>query len=575
VQQEATPPPESLQHGTTRYTASESHVHTPEPSWEQKPVAVLALELTWPDDSGVEFPRYDLWTERARWEVAIRDKGSAFGGVLIEHTASRLVWVFGVLQALEQLPQRAVHSALAIRQMVMDASAPELPPCPAVHLAVHLGAVRVDHDGADPAAHMLTVGETLTLPVVEGHCLAYGSGIPYLPVLDLLRDYCGITADDRPETLRTKVLTSLQQESLDPEASLPYLLHLLGVPSDADQFAHLSAEVRKARTFEAMRQLYLTSSQRQPLVIAVENLHWIDPTSEALLASLVERLAGAPILVLATCRPGYRAPWLDKSYATQIALQPLDLDESRQVVRSVMRDTVLIQALEEQLLARAEGNPFFLEELAYTLWEHGERQPLLAVPDTIQAVLAARMDRLPTPERQLLQTAAVLGKDVAVPLLQAIVALPEAALQHGLAHLQAAEFLYETQLWPERGYTFKHALTQAVAYGSLPQERRRALHARIVEPLEALAGERVAEQVERLAYHALRGEEWDKALAYCGQAGEKAMARSAHREAVGYCEQALSALSHMPETRDTRAQAIDLRLALRSALISSGDHGRT
>jgi predicted ATPase len=232
----------------------------------------------------------------------------------------------------------------------------------------------------------------------------------------------------------------------------------------------------------------------------------------------VEGLAGAPILVLATCRPGYRAPWLDKSYATQIALQPLGPDESRQVVRSVMRDTALTSALEEQLLARAEGNPFFLEELAYTVREHGERQPPLAVPDTIQAVLAARMDRLPTPERQLLQTAAVLGKDVAVPLLQAIVAQPEAALQHGLAHLQAAEFLYETRLWPERGYTFKHALTQEVAYGSLPQARQRALHARIVETLEAHAGERVAQQVEHLAHHALRGEEWDKALVYCWQA---------------------------------------------------------
>jgi tetratricopeptide (TPR) repeat protein len=168
----------------------------------------------------------------------------------------------------------------------------------------------------------------------------------------------------------------------------------------------------------------------------------------------------------------------------------------------------------------------------------------------------------------------VLGKDIAVPLLQAIVEQPEEALQHGLAHLQAAEFLYETRLWPERGYTFKHALTQEMAYGSLPQERQRALHARIVETLEAHAGERVAQQVEHLAHHALRGEEWDKALAYCRQAGEKAMARSAHREAVGYCEQALSALSHLAETHDTRAQAIDLRLALRSALISSGDHGR-
>ena len=244
--------------------------------------------------------------------------------------------------------------------------------------------------------------------------------------------------------------------------------------------------------------------------------------------------------------PGYRPLWLDKSYATQIALQPLGPDESRQVVRSVVRDTALTPALEQQLLARAEGNPFFLEELAYTVREHGEGHPALAVPDTIQAVLAARMDRLPTAERHLLQAAAVIGKDIAVSLLQAIAALPEAALQRGLAHLQAAEFLYETRLVPEREYTFKHALTHEVAYGSLLQERRRSLHARIVEALEALAGERVAEQVERLAHHALRGEVWDKAVAYCRQAGEKAMARSAHREAVGSFEQALGALQRLP-----------------------------
>ena len=192
----------------------------------------------------------------------------------------------------------------------------------------------------------------------------------------------------------------------------------------------------------------------------------------------------------------------------------------------------------------------------------------------MQAVLAARIDRLPPEEKRLLQTAAVIGTEVPFALLQAIAELPEEALQRGLAHLQAAEFLYETRLFPEHEYTFKHALTHEVAYGSLLQERRRALHARIVEALEALAGDRVAEQVERLAHHALRGEVWDKALAYCRQAGEKAMARSAYREAVGYFEQALSALPHLPETRDTREQAIDLRLALRSALRPSGDLGR-
>jgi tetratricopeptide (TPR) repeat protein len=200
--------------------------------------------------------------------------------------------------------------------------------------------------------------------------------------------------------------------------------------------------------------------------------------------------------------------------------------------------------------------------------------PTIQVPATVQAVLAARIDRLPAEDKRLLQSAAVIGTEVPWPLLQAIAELPEAVLHGGLAHLQAGEFLYETQIFPEIAYTFKHALTHEVAYGSLLQERRRVLHARIVEALEALAGGRVGEPVERLAHHALRGEVWDKALPYCRQAGEKSIARSAHREAVGYCEQALGVLPHLPETRDMREQAIDLRLTLDTALLPSGDAGR-
>ena len=188
------------------------------------------------------------------------------------------------------------------------------------------------------------------------------------------------------------------------------------------------------------------------------------------------------------------------------------------------------------------------------------------MPATVQAVLAARIDRLPPEEKRLLQTAAVIGTEVPLPLLQAIAELPEERCIVASRTSRRPSSSTRRASFPSCEYTFKHALTHEVAYGSLLQERRRVLHARIVEALEALAGDRLAEQVERLAHHALRGEVWDKALVYCRQAGEKAMARSAHREAVGYFEQALSALPHLPETRDTREQAIDLRLALRSAL---------
>jgi tetratricopeptide (TPR) repeat protein len=199
--------------------------------------------------------------------------------------------------------------------------------------------------------------------------------------------------------------------------------------------------------------------------------------------------------------------------------------------------------------------------------------PTIEVPATVQAVLAARIDRLPPEEKRLLQTAAVIGTEVPLPLLQAIADMPEATLYRGLAHLQAAEFLYETRLFPEREFTFKHALTHEVVYNGLLQERRRVLHAQIVEALEALSADRLAEQVERLAHHAVRGEVWDKALTYCRQAGAKASTRSAYREALAYFEQALTVLPHLPERRETLEQAIDLRLDIRSALLRLGELG--
>jgi tetratricopeptide (TPR) repeat protein len=200
-------------------------------------------------------------------------------------------------------------------------------------------------------------------------------------------------------------------------------------------------------------------------------------------------------------------------------------------------------------------------------------QPLLTIqmPATVQAVLAARIDRLSPLAKDLLQTAAVIGTEVPLPLLQALVDFPEETLSLCLSHLQEAEFVYETRLFPDLVYTFKHALTQEVAYNSLLYERQRVLHARVVGVLETLAGDRLTEQVECLAHHALRGAVWDKALFYCRQAGDKAMARSAYREAVAAFEQALHVLPHLPETRDTLQQAIDLRLALRLALRPLGD----
>jgi tetratricopeptide (TPR) repeat protein len=354
-------------------------------------------------------------------------------------------------------------------------------------------------------------------------------------------------------------------------------------PPAESPFLTLDPPQRRQRTLTALKRLLLRERQVQPLLLVCEDLHWIDAETQALLDSLIDSLPTAHLLLLVNYRPEYQHSWGSKTFYTQLRLDPLPPASAGAFLQTLLGDDPSLEALKRLLIARTEGNPFFLEESVRTLVETGvlirERgayraaQPVesLQVPATVQAVLAARIDRLPPEEKQLLQTAAVVGTDVSLPLLEGIAELPEAALHRSLARPQAAEFLYETRLFPDHEYTFKHALTHEVAYGSLLQERRRALHAHVVEALEALAGERVAEQVERLAHHALRGEMWDKALAYGRQAGEKAVARSAHREAVGYFEQALSALPHLSETRNTGEQAIDLRLALCSALQPSGD----
>ena len=355
------------------------------------------------------------------------------------------------------------------------------------------------------------------------------------------------------------------------------VLALLDVSVEDPEWQALDPSQRRLRIIDSVRRLLLRQSQVQPLLVSIENLHWIDAGTQAVLDSLVESLPTATLLLLVNYRPEYQHGWGSKTYYTQLRLDPLPPESAEALLQALVGDDGSLVPLKHLLIERTEGNPFFLEESVRTLVEAqvlvGERgayrlvQPLpnIQVPATVQAVLAARIDRLPAGEKTLLQTAAVIGTDVPFPLLQALAELSEEALQRGLMHLQAAEFLYETRLFPTLEYTFKHALTHDVAYGSLLQERRRALHARIVEALEALYPDRLAEHVDRLAHHALRGEVWDKALTYCRQAGEKAMARSAYREAVGYLEQALSALPHLPDSVrcSSRPSIFGSRCALR------------
>ena len=420
--------------------------------------------------------------------------------------------------------------------------------------------------------------------ILESGSVSYGKATPYLPVIDLLKAYFKIQDRDDQREIREKVTGKLLTLDKSLESTLPAFLALLDVPVDDPMWQALDPSQRRQQTLGAVKRLLLRESQVQPLILLFEDLHWIDSETQAMLESLVESLPTSRLLLLVNYRPEYQHGWANKTYYTQLRLDPLPPESAGEILNSVLGNDHGLQSLKQLLIERTEGNPFFLEESVRTLVETkvlaGERGNYhlekkvesTQVPATVQAVLAARIDRLPLEEKQLLQSAAVIGKDVPFSLLQAITELSDEELRRGLTHLQAAEFLYETSLFPDLEYTFKHALTHEVAYGSLLHERQRALHARIVEAIETLYSDRLIEQVERLAHHAARGEVWGKALTYLRQAGAKADARSAIREAASYFEQALTALGHLPESRETREQAIDLHFNVRSS--AGGARGR-
>jgi tetratricopeptide (TPR) repeat protein len=422
--------------------------------------------------------------------------------------------------------------------------------------------------------------------VLESASVSYGKATPYFPVIDLLKRYSHVQDDDDVRAMRAKVTGQVLTLDEALQDTIPALLALLDALPPESPFLQLDPPQRRQRTLNALKRVLLRESQGQPLLLVFEDLHWIDSETQTLLDSLVESLPTAHLLLLVNYRPEYQHKWSAKTYYTQVRLDPLAPVSADQLLQALLGADPSLAPLTHLLITRTEGNPFFLEESVRTLVETGvlvgepgayrvaQALPTIQVPATVQAVLAARIDRLSLEEKRLLQTAAVVGNEVPLPLLQAIADFSEDALHRSLAQLQGAEFLYETRLFPEREYTFKHALTHEVAYGSLLQERRRTLHAGIVEVLETLSPDRLAEQVERLAHHALRGEVWDKAVPYCQQAGARAFDRAAFREAVASFEQALQALEHLSQSGDTRVLAIDLRLAVDHPLRALGEYGR-
>jgi class 3 adenylate cyclase/tetratricopeptide (TPR) repeat protein len=396
---------------------------------------------------------------------------------------------------------------------------------------------------------------------LEGRCLSYGRSIPYHPLVDLLRNNCGITEIDSPQAIIEKVEHSLQEVSLEPEEHAPYLLRLLGVEEGVESIAMLSPETMKTRTFATLRRMSLNGSQRQPLIFEIEDLHWTDRTSEEYLASLVESMAGASLLLLTTYRPGYRPPWLDKSYATQLALRSLATHDALSIVHSTSQQIELPDHVVQVIVEKGEGNPFFLEELTRAVIEHADFQADVAAPDTVQGVLMARIDRLPEASKRLLQTASVLGREFSPHLLEAIWD-GSSPIEPLLQELKQLEFLYERTGVEGVLYVFKHALTQEVAYDSLLTPRRQALHTAAGRAIEAQYADRLEEAYDRLAYHYARTAEADKAVAYLSRFAEKAARSYAHTEALTALQESLSHVERLPGGPQDR---LVLELTLRQA----------
>jgi tetratricopeptide (TPR) repeat protein len=423
--------------------------------------------------------------------------------------------------------------------------------------------------------------------VLESTSASYGTATSFLPLIELLKSYFEVDPNDAPAAIQEKVVSKLK--SLDPglSAHLPALLFLLDVPPEDESWNRLDPPQRRQRALDAIRVLLLVQSRIRPLLILFEDLQWIDAETQAFLDGFIDNLAKARILLVVNYRTEYQHGWARKTFYRDIRLEPLLPTSVDALLDSYLGTDPVLTPLKQLLIDRTEGNPFFLEESIRALIEmkflDGElgayrllkTADTLHIPPSAQGILTARIDRLLPEDKRVLQAAAVVGKEVPFALLKALGDEAEERLRKSLDNLQSTEFLYQTALFPELEFTFRHALTQGVAYRSLVNERRRSLHAAIVDAIEAVYPDRLPERADRLAHHAFHGEVWHKAVTYSRQAALKALTRSANREALGLLEQAMAALKKLPDSHERKQLAIDLRFDMRLALMPLGEFTRT
>jgi class 3 adenylate cyclase/tetratricopeptide (TPR) repeat protein len=397
---------------------------------------------------------------------------------------------------------------------------------------------------------------------LEGRCIHFGSSMAYLPLLDILRSYVGIKEGDKELLVKTKM-----KERVDPSLLSP-LEDLLSLPVADEQYLKLEPKEKKERIFEALRDLFMKLSQERTLILAIEDLHWIDKTTEEFLDYLMTSLTTSKMLLILLHRPEYTHPWGSRSYFNRIGLTQLTMKSSSELVQAILEGKEVAPELSDLILSRAAGNPLFMEELTHSLLENGsiemrDEQYVLArttgleVPDTIQGIIAARMDRLEENLKQIVQVASVIGREFAFRILHAISGMRK-EVKADLLDLQRLELIYEKSLFPELEYIFKHALIQEVAYNSLLLKKRREIHENIGHAIEELYSDRLEEFYEMLAYHYARGEDLEKASQYLTLSGNKAAQRNSLSEASSFYKEALAVLRRQPETGERKKQELDV-----------------
>jgi len=642
----------------TRTPSPPSAAEPVEPSWEQKPVAVLAIDVVLPATA------HEPWTATRRWQRMIEERVTGFGGVFVTRTPARLTAVFGVPRALEQLAERALQAALAIQRLVGDEPAEQRPE---VRQAIHVGTVRVDVHAAEPAQSIVPtgdsvalaerllghagVGEVLVSPQaarrieasselaqrslrigeterleaavvigrrarrdaaavaaetsfvgrtrelallqgafesaaagdgqvalvvgepgigksrllaelreqlaetphrwVEGRCASYATMTAFHPVVDCVRRLAGI--DDRDDASGVAAKLARHVAALGPDLAwtLPFLQQLLGLPVADDGVSALDSASRRSEIFRALKALLLGASSEGPLALVVEDLHWIDPASQEFLAFLADAVPATRTLLVCSYRPGHQQPFGDRTYLVRVSLRPLSAPEMAAVTGSLLGTADIPDALRALIAAKAEGNPFFVEEVTRSLLEDGTLRredgrvvlarelAEIAVPDTIQDVLIARLDRLADDARRAIQVASVIGREFALRLLERITEAGT-GVRAQVEELRAVELIYEKAAHPELAFMFKHALTHDVAYESVVVDRRRDLHRTIGIAIEELYADRLAELYETLAHHFERAEEWERAFDYHERAIVKAADAFANLAVIGHCRAALA-----------------------------------